>query len=107
MTVENANTQSGATGPDQATRHSAEHAGSYAHRPAPHLEPALVLPPDHLAAVAADTDGQAEAERAIRGRTVDAEAAAKAKAEREAAIDARIAVTAAEPELEPEPEPEA
>lgn len=56
-------TQPGAIGPSQTVRQSAEHGGSYAHRPAPHMEPAPVIAPDHLAAVeAVETDGQGEAD---------------------------------------------
>jgi hypothetical protein len=43
---------------------AAVHGGSYPHRPAPHLEPSPVIPPDHLEhlVVVADVEGQAEAD---------------------------------------------
>ena len=65
MSEVNPLTQPGACGSDQSTRHAPEHGGSYAHNPAPHLSPAPVISPDHLehlAAVAVETDGQAEAD---------------------------------------------
>ena len=58
-------TQSGGIGPNQSTRYAPEHSGAYAHRHLPHLEPSPVISPDHLehlAAVAVETDGQAEAD---------------------------------------------
>jgi hypothetical protein len=54
-------TQAGGIGTDQTTRQSAEHGGSYAHRPAPHMEPAPVIPADHLAAASVEADCDAEA----------------------------------------------
>jgi hypothetical protein len=63
MSEVNPLTQPGACGSDQSTRHAPEHGGSYAHNPAPHLSPAPVISPDHLehlAAVAVETDSQAE-----------------------------------------------
>jgi hypothetical protein len=90
MTVANANTQPGATGPDQATRHSAEHAGSYPHRPTPHLEPAPIVSQDHLERLA-----------------VDLEKAAKEAAEREAEIDRRLAAVRGDGQAVAGAEPEA
>jgi hypothetical protein len=74
MTEANPLTQPGGAGPDQTTRHSAEHVGSYAHRPAPHLEPSPVIPGDNLEYLA----------------VADLEKAAREAAERDAEIDRRI-----------------
>jgi hypothetical protein len=62
MSMTNPLAQAGAIGPEQTTRNAAEHSGAYDHRPAPHLEPSPVLSPDHLAALAVESDGQAEAD---------------------------------------------
>jgi hypothetical protein len=65
ISMTNPLTQAGGIGPKQSTRYAAEHSGSYAHRSLPHLEPSPVIPLDHLeylAAVAVESDGQAEAD---------------------------------------------
>jgi hypothetical protein len=55
-------TQPGAIGPEQTIRHSAEHFGSYAHNPAPHMAPAPVNmnPPVVAAEPAVESDAEAE-----------------------------------------------